>query len=139
MAYEDIKSAASDMLDFIVDAVEPLQNRINDLNAINDYLKYDESISRNYGPVINERFGMVNVHTKTVDTITLHLQDVLDDFYDEFPAPSVGALVYYWDTEVAFSLTEISSLVAELEKYMEYFQEYDGEDGFDISKKPTVH
>lgn len=140
MAHDELKEVSGTILDYMEETIEPLQKRINDLNSIHDFIKFDEALMKQYGSSIGERFGIVNVYTKTIDLITLHLDDVIEGKYDEYPAPAIGSLVFYWDKEVYSAFMEIETVVAELESYMQYFREYDIGDEVEIaSQKPTVH
>jgi hypothetical protein len=128
------------MIDYLAQSIEPIQDRINELNVIHDYVKFDDVIMKKYGPMVGELFGIVNVHTKIVDGIINHLDDVDNGLYDGYPPQSVGALIFYWDTEIAISLSEIESSIADLEKYLCYFQEV--EESEEISgpvKRPSIH
>lgn len=139
-SYEELDEAADQIMEYITDVVDGLQTRITDLNLIHEYVKHDDAMMLKYGPPINERFGMINVLTKNVDTITMSLERVLNGEYEFYPGPALGALLLEWDYQIYNYLQEIENIITELEKYMEYFAALDVD--IDLGAKdsnPTIH
>ena len=110
----EIKEEATIALDAINDQIDIYQARIELSSVLNDLLNENSDLRLEYGQYIGSLFGIINSDTQLIDEIVIHLGEIIEGGFDDYPSESVAALVIVWEEQAVAKLGDLGLTLDQL-------------------------
>ena len=81
---------------------------------LNDLLNENSDLRLEYGQYIGSLFGIINSDTQLIDEIVIHLGEIIEGGFDDYPSESVAALVIVWEEQAVAKLGDLGLTLDQL-------------------------